>query len=551
VRKAGILFVLAVLVPSMVLAWVALRSLRDQELILGKQRDLLYEELAESLAKDVIDIIGEQQTLFGQKVELVRGNITENEIEQRFDRYIERLMPIAKTGFVVSMDGRMLSPPLLGEPQARRFRLQYERFLTSKETAQVYWEGPKGPVNLTKLDSDAVKKGTPQAARAEFRELVGDKTQGTVARFVDNELGLLFWYRPPQQQEIVYGMEVSLAKLAQLFTNVVNVSSKAAAAEVCVAILDENFRPIAKSRPDFHTDWRETFEAADVGDLLPHWKVAVYLLNPAELGRAARVLRLTLSLLIGVAVLSILGGGWLVFRDVNREFRQAHLRSDFVSNVSHELKTPLTSIRMFTELLAEGRAGDQGKAKDYLRVIISETARLTRLINNVLDFARIERGEKRYHFEKVDLCGVIRETVEGYRPTLERHGFTIELNLPASELMVEGDRDGLAQIILNLLSNAEKYSTDRKEIHVELKRGDGAKVRLLVEDRGRGVPKGFEEKIFDQFFRAHDLLADAIPGAGLGLTLARQIARAHRGEIWYEPRDEGGSRFIVELAASA
>jgi signal transduction histidine kinase len=550
VKKAGILFVLAVLAPSLVLAWVALRSLRDQELILAEQRDLLYEELAESRVKDVFETVSAQQSLFAQKVETLRGKLSSEELETRFDRHIAQLTPIAKTGFVVTMDGRMLSPSLLGTPGARRFRLQYERFLTSKETAQVYWEGPKGPVNLTKLDSESAKgmgKGTPQSARTEFRDLVGDAAQGTVARFVEDELRLIFWYRPPQQPEHVYGIEVNLEKLAELLTGVADLGTKQAAAEVCVALLDENFRPVARSHSGFETDWRQPFEAVEIGDLLPHWKVAVYLLNPAELGRTAKVLRVALSLLIAVAVLSIVGGAWLVFRDLKREVEDARLRSDFVSNVSHELKTPLTSIRIFTELLAEGRAGDPVRAKEYLRIIVSETARLTRLINNVLDFARLEKGEKRYRLQDRDLVEVIRQAVESYRPHLERSGFQVELKLPMEPVRVEGDDDALAQVMLNLLSNAEKYSTEQKSVSVSLAVDRERRARLSVEDRGRGVPSGFEKKIFEQFVRAHDSLADAVPGAGLGLTLARQIVRAHRGEIWYEPREGGGSRFLVEL----
>jgi signal transduction histidine kinase len=545
--------VFAVLVPSLVLAWVALRSVRDQELILTRQRSQLYQELAESVAKDAVEIITEQQTLFAQKVEMLRGDLTQREMEQRFHLYVERLIPIAKTGFMVSLDGQMLSPPLLGERHARQFRLRHEEFLTSKETAQVYWEGPKGPpINLTKLEAEWRKgpgKGTPQAARTEFRDLVGDQTQGTVARFVDDELALLLWYRPPQQRELVYGAEINLERLTALFTNIVNLSAKQAAAEACVVLLDNHFQPAAKSRPEFKTDWRQPFEVVEVGDLLPHWKVAVYLLNPASLGRTANTLRLTLGALVGIALLSIIGGAWLVFRDLQREFQEARLRTDFVSNVSHELKTPLTSIRMFTELLAEGRVESQSRANEYLHIIMSETARLTRLINNVLDFARIEKGEKHYHFQSINLVDVVRETVESFRPHLDRNAFHLDLALPAEKICVHGDKDGLAQVVLNLLSNAEKYSAEVKEMRVSLSQS-GPAACLMVEDRGRGVPKGFEEKIFDQFVRAHDSLADAIPGAGLGLTLARQIVRAHNGRIWYEPREGGGSRFIVELPAA-
>src|SRR5688572_30496631 len=197
------MFVLAVLVPSLVLAWIALRSLRDQELILTRQRSQLYQELAESVAKDAIEVISEQQTLFAQKVEMLRGNLTRNEMEHRFHLYVERLIPIARTGFLVTLDGDMLAPPILAERTARQFRLQHEKFLASRETAQVYWDGPKGRINLTELDSESRKgpgKEKPKSARTEFRDLVGDKTQGTVSRFVDDELALLLWYRPPTER---------------------------------------------------------------------------------------------------------------------------------------------------------------------------------------------------------------------------------------------------------------------------------------------------------------------------------------------------------------
>src|SRR5262249_23770944 len=147
-----------------------------------------------------------------------------------------------------------------------------------------------------------------------------------------------------------------------------------------------------------------------------------------------------------------------------RELTLARQKTDFVSNVSHELKTPLTSIRMFSELLAEGRVTEPSKQRSYLGIIAAEAARLTRLINNVLDFSRMERGEKDYSLQPCDISGIAQEIVESYRPHLEANGFQFEAELPASEVWVNGDPDALAQVIVNLLSNAEKYSSERKEI---------------------------------------------------------------------------------------
>jgi len=217
------------------------------------------------------------------------------------------------------------------------------------------------------------------------------------------------------------------------------------------------------------------------------------------------------------------------------------------------LKTPLTSIRMFSELLAEGRVPDPDKQHAFMRIITSEAARLTRLINNVLDFSRLERGEKTYHFAPHDLVGVVRETVAMYRPHLDASGFRLSCELPNQPLYVHGDRDALSQIVVNLLSNAEKYAGDQKELDLRIPApaGDAGALEVRVCDRGLGVPRGCEEKIFEKFFRAHDTLASGIQGSGLGLTLARQIARAHRGDVCYQPRAGGGSCFILRVPMAA
>src|SRR5262249_35547830 len=170
-------------------------------------------------------------------------------------------------------------------------------------------------------------------------------------------------------------------------------------------------------------------------------------------------------------------------------------------------------------------------------------------INNVLDFARIERGEKKYAFQRCELAEIVRETAESYRPHLEANAFNLNCQLPSTPVWVNGDRDALAQVIVNLLSNAEKYSAGRKEIGLKLQQKTTPLpyAQLEVLDRGLGVPAGSEETIFEKFYRAHDSLSSGIQGSGLGLTLARQIARAHGGDVLYEVREGGGSCFCLRL----
>jgi len=386
-------------------------------------------------------------------------------------------------------------------------------------------------------------------SEAEFRQLIGEENEGTLARFVDNKLSVLFWYRPPQKPDFVFGAQIALPRLGQELQAVVREVEPALRGEICVALLDDTAKPVAISHPGFHAVWKRPFVATEIGETLPHWEIGVYLLNPAKLTQSAHTLKLTLGLLIAVLLLAIGVGSWLIVADLGRQLRLARQKTDFVSNVSHELKTPLTSIRMFSELLAEGRVTDRAKHRSYLGIISAETARLTRLINNVLDFARIDRGEKKYNRQRCDLAELVRETAETYRPHLEANGFQFTCELPESPLFVHGDRDALAQVIVNLLSNAEKYSDSRKEVVLQVKSlahpSPFAEVKVL--DRGLGVPVRCGEKIFEQFYRAHDSLSNGIQGSGLGLTLARQIARAHGGDVVYETRDGGGSCFSLRL----
>ncbi len=388
-------------------------------------------------------------------------------------------------------------------------------------------------------------------AEAEFRQLIGDQTDGMIARFLQNKLKLMFWHRLGADPDLIFGAQLNLDRVVDGLRGLVQ-PDPAMQNEICLAVLDDNAKPVALSREKFSADWKRPFVASEIGEALPHWEVAAYPVNPARLTEAARTTRLMLGLFIAVLVLAIGVGSWLIVRSLNAELKLARQKTDFVSNVSHELKTPLTSIRMFSELLAEQRVTDTAKQRSYLNIITAEAGRLTRLINNVLDFSRMERGEKKYNFQPCDLTGVVRGIEQTFRPHLEAGGFKFICELPETPVSVRGDADALSQVIVNLLSNAEKYSNGGKEIILRLAQKQTplphAEIRAL--DRGPGIPRGSEEKIFEKFYRAHDSLNSGVQGSGLGLTIARQIARAHGGDVVYEPRDGGGSCFVLRLPIS-
>jgi signal transduction histidine kinase len=252
--------------------------------------------------------------------------------------------------------------------------------------------------------------------------------------------------------------------------------------------------------------------------------------------------------IIAVSVAGIFAGGFWTARTVAREVKLAKLKSGFVSNVSHELKTPLTSIRMFAEMLSSGRVTDDAEREECLEVITQETERLSRLIQQVLDFGRLQSRQRRFDWREASLGPVVaREAARFRRATgLSETQFEVHVavNLPA----VSHDPDAFSEVVANLLSNAYKYSPPEKLIVLTLGPLRG-RVVLAVEDNGPGIPARERRHIFEQFYRADDLLTREVEGTGLGLSIARNIVRAHGGRILVEDAEGGGARFVVVLPA--
>jgi signal transduction histidine kinase len=264
---------------------------------------------------------------------------------------------------------------------------------------------------------------------------------------------------------------------------------------------------------------------------------------------SAKFLHYNYMVLTALSILMIFGI-WLTYRNVNREMNLARLKSDFVANVSHELRTPLALIRLYAETLELGRLNAKEKYQEYFRIIREESERLTALINNILDFSRIEAGRKEYEFKETNLPELVCSTLDSYRFQIEQHGFTFEENISRDIPPINVDREAIARSLLNLVNNALKYSKDRKFIGVNLYRANGS-VKLEVQDHGIGIPAAEQEKIFEKFYRCGDPLVHNIKGSGLGLSLVRHIVRAHGGEVQVESVPDKGSKFTIELPLDA
>lgn len=255
-------------------------------------------------------------------------------------------------------------------------------------------------------------------------------------------------------------------------------------------------------------------------------------------------------LTLGALSVLLVAGILLTYRNVAKEVALARLKSDFVSNVSHELRTPLSLIRLYAETLEMGRLSSQEKYQQYYSIIRKESERLTALINNILDFSRIEAGRKEYDFRETDIAELVRNTLESYRYQIEQHGFAFQESIAGDLPPLRVDREAIARSLLNLVNNALKYSRIEKYLGVKLYRDNGS-VKLEVIDHGIGIPPSEQHKIFEKFYRVGDPLVHNTKGSGLGLSLVRHIVHAHGGEVSVESSPGKGSKFVIALPVNS
>lgn len=542
-RRSIWIFLAAILLPSLALAWLAVRSARDQQVVLEHQQAIIDQNLTDTLARQVQQELENTRAEFvGKTQELLRAGAPA--LIPNFNRRIRAAWPLAEVGFAVDTRGVVYSPMPQEGPRARTFRAENDRFLTNRETVVVFPFSKQQAIQEEKpaptqnASSSLLLPPTQNSANAQqnaihppmaqnqnqlannlfvqqalvpntgqqiqrivtpqketsmqsifsgavpeesgFRHIVefgGAQASGSLARFLQDNLRLLVWYRPQSSavNTQIFGAQLLqsavVERLQPLLSNPVGTpASSSQSPEYCLALLDDRGHPVALSRPGFQTDWKRPFVATEIGEALPHWEAALYLTDPKQLTRTASTLQLTLALIVAFLTGAILLGGMMMSSEMRRQMKLARQKTDFVSNVSHELKTPLTSIRMFAEMLSEGRVTEPERRSTYLRIISAESARLTRLINNVLDYARMERGAPPADPRPCDLVEITKEVVETCRPHLESLGIKIDLAIESDHLPIQADRDSIAQIILNLISNAEKYGG--KEIRIEAGRAE-------------------------------------------------------------------------------
>ncbi|MBN1758278.1 MAG: HAMP domain-containing histidine kinase [Chitinispirillaceae bacterium] len=593
--RPGILFFTATVLPGLALSVLTIRAARHEEAFMEKQlENTFYSELSQTVYSIQKVLESVRETLDGSLAETGRTG---------FPADWDRTTDLVGIPFQFQLDSGFTVPSRGGNsPEEKLFVASNTGFFLDRQPVEIYrsisdeyaesviaaakqtssfQSGNNGRL-LRKQASDAfetdknvqkeiysqlrsrgrvvplrnIVSGSKTDAKVEaytprlstyvtesmhFSDIVATAPSGFIPRIIDQRFMLLYWKK--LGTATIAGCVVDMDAVTD---KILSVLPQLQTAVRIVTVLDHNGKPVFDSGTASPPDWKHPFTAREISGLLPRWEVAMYLTDPAALSSRARITTLSLILLAGILFTVIAISGFILLKTMQSEMKLAQQKTTFVANVSHELKTPLTSIRIFAELLKERRQPDPLKQEQYLGIIISETERLTRLINNVLDFSRSKRSGRTYSKRECDLNGLSRELAENQRVRLEHNRFTFVTAYSAEVLPATVDPEAIKQALLNILSNAEKYSSDTRWISFSLGR-EGSDAIIRIADRGIGIDPAEQENIFREFFRVDDSLAARVQGTGLGLTITRQILRDHGGDIRYQPNQPSGSEFVITL----
>ena len=483
------IFALAIVAPAVVVAILGYVSLRQWE----RSAELLFREQARdvaSMAADKIEMLlrqSDDELLTRLAAIVERGDLRSETLEA-----FTRATPLVQRLYLFDRDGRLLYPSAPGDGDAAVFAALLG------EVSRGLWE------------------------RGGRRDVVaGERSMlAAVLRGRDGSV-LAAVARDP----------------ATLQREVLDRTIKALDSPIVCVIVDEAGRPVAGASLLVTVPFRQA---------LPTWRVALYQPPGASPLQSVRRQVMLFTAAFGVLLVVISAGLVVTYRLVRRETEMARLKSDFVANVSHDLKTPLSVIRMFGETLEMDRVRDEGARREYYRVITRESERLSRLIDNVLDFSRIEGGRRRYERVPTAVEPLVRDVIEAFDYPLTRQGFKVEVHVAPDLPEVPLDAEAVTQALANLVDNAIKYSAERKTLRVEAAMA-GGELALSVVDEGIGIARDEHRRIFEKFYRVGHSETQGRRGSGVGLALVRHVAEAHGGRVIVESSPGEGSCFTIRI----
>lgn len=511
-------FLLILLLPILALGWMGYRMAQDEQKILESRYKEVLTERLHSLREPIDRFIEEREWTLYTLLHAVPRN--RDEI-----RMLMRNTGIISQVFLLDHQGKLVYPSLqlkdLSEGEERFIHRTLE--IWQRKDLSYYHDQETSTLSKNSLQKNGQRVPPGKGIWHPF--------------FWGNGLHLLYFRRSSRGD--VLGVELSRYRLiADLIGELPDRTSFHLPPEDTRILLTDSNGSLLYQWGEYDIPSnQEPIAELSLPEPLASWKLAYHLrpgVREQQIGKP-----LVFSIVSGMMmiILALLGLALYFYREHSRELRDAGQKVNFVNQVSHELKTPLTNIRMYAELLENNLDEEDEKNRRYLEVIVTESQRLSRLIGNVLTFGKKEKDKLKLRKSPCLLSDVISEVVDHFRPGLEEKGITVNLSFCDQEQVI-ADEDALQQIIGNLISNVEKYAYQGGQLSISLTR-DGDYSLITVTDRGPGIAKEQVKKAFQPFCRLSDALSEGVSGAGIGLSIARELARLHDGDLILLPSEQG------------
>lgn len=514
-KKIPILLLMLVLVPAFCIAWLAMRiSAQSQAVDTLQYQSLITQSLtlSEQTINDYLSDLSSRMAVDIERIESLGDQVAELRAFVRSSAYINQLI-------VIDIAGQRIFPP---RQQASQDELVF------LQRTDMLWQSPE---RLTAPEPEQSKIFSRQILMESQRDQGDVITPHWHVWYADNGMNFILWFRYPDKRLIAVELDT-----ARILSDLINILPETMDQDwfqkARIALLNER-NEIVYQWGEYEVENKQAASAEVQSVLyLPHplgsWQLVYYSAGQPDDRRVAYVLWLTVFLtLLGVCAV-----GFYLHREQKRNWQLAQQRVSFVNQVSHELKTPLTNIRMYAEMLENYLECEDSKAHDYAEVIASESQRLSRLIENVLNFSKAQNGRLSINTRPCDVDVLIHALVDTYRPLLAEKGMTL---FYSSKLDIQPalDSEVVEQILINLLSNAEKYATSGDTVCITADIQDND-LFIRVIDYGPGIDERLQERIFESFYRVSSRLSDGVSGTGIGLNIARQMARLHGGDLYLE-----------------
>lgn len=525
-----IVFVVLLATPLGVAGWLGVKMAAEERAVLRMQFKGLLEEPLRAAGEDIRRVLQDYEREF-----IALGPLSQKSREEL--QAIARHSGLVKHCFVLDANHSLRYPPPGGplDSLEAAFIEETRDLWSRREIAFTATEQP-APVSTGGKMQRSPSKQAP----------IEPSSKGWHTWHQGSRQHFLFWWR--DETGTIVGAEVNWARFAA------DLIAALPHGEGGVMPLPQGCIALTNDRGERIYQWGGFQPSAEAASeayyFLPHplsaWRLEHFVPRTYSLEGLGQGTRFNLISGLSVLILGTLALGWYFHRETSRETREARQRVSFVNQVSHELKTPLTNIRMYAEMLEGQLAEEESVPRKYVHVIVSESQRLSRLIGNVLTFSRKERNALRLHPAEGCVDETVAEIAEQFRESLDRQGITLHFE-PGAPAPCRFDPDAVQQVLANLLSNAEKYATGATVVNIATRQENGH-IMVTVRDDGPGIPRRERERIFAPFYRVSNRSTDGVAGTGIGLAIARDLARRHGGDLVLDA-SASGATFVFSFTA--